>query len=69
MLEAAGIQAYVPGTYLTDEWAATQRITGNIGADVFVARSRLEEARDVIARSKPGELESDDDEADAASDA
>jgi membrane protease YdiL (CAAX protease family) len=50
MLEAAGIPAHVPGQYLTDEWAATQRIVGNVGADVFVPRERLEEARRVIER-------------------
>lgn len=49
MLEEAGIQAYVPGTYLADEWGATQRILGNLGAEVFVAKSRLDEAREVIA--------------------
>lgn len=56
MLEAAGIACSVPGTYLADEWAATQRMTGNVGSDVYVQRSRLEEARAIIAEDpiKPG---------------
>jgi hypothetical protein len=50
MLEAAGIMAYVPGTYLADDWAISQRVMGNLGADVFVPRSRLAEARSIIAK-------------------
>ena len=50
MLEAAGIPAHVPGAYLADDWAASQRVFGNIGADVFVPRDRIDEARRVIEK-------------------
>jgi hypothetical protein len=50
MLEAAGIVAHVPGTYLADDWAISQRVMGNIGADVYVLSSRLAEARSIIAK-------------------
>jgi hypothetical protein len=53
LLEAAGILSLVPGTYLADEWAATQRVTGNVGADVYVPLSRLDEARRVIEHDPP----------------
>jgi membrane protease YdiL (CAAX protease family) len=50
LLEAGGIHAYVPGTFLADDWAASQRVMGNIGADVFVPRGRLKEARGIVAQ-------------------
>jgi hypothetical protein len=48
MLEEAGIVAYMPGAHLADGWASWQQTIGNIGSDVLVPRSRLEEARRVI---------------------
>jgi membrane protease YdiL (CAAX protease family) len=63
MLEDAGIPAYVPGTNLSDEWAATQRMIGNVGADVFVPRSRLEQAREVVDPEGVQEAEEEDDDA------
>jgi hypothetical protein len=53
LLEAVGILSLVPGTYLLDEWAATQRMTGNVGADVYVPRSRLEDARRAVEHGAP----------------
>jgi membrane protease YdiL (CAAX protease family) len=65
MLEAAGIQAYVPGKYLADEWGATQRLIGSVGADVFVARERVNDAREVIARTdEPSDVEAEQQEED-----
>jgi hypothetical protein len=50
LLEAAGIVAYIPGAALADDWAIAQRTMGNLGADVLVPRSRLEEARAIVAK-------------------
>jgi membrane protease YdiL (CAAX protease family) len=55
MLEAAGIQAYVPGANLADQWSETQRAFGNLGTDVFVPSSRLDEARELVLRAGPAE--------------
>jgi membrane protease YdiL (CAAX protease family) len=62
MLDEAGIPAYVPGTNLTDQWAATQRMIGNVGTDVFVPRSRLEQAREVVDPEGVEEAEEEDGE-------
>ena len=50
MLEAAGIVAHVPGTHLMDEWATWQHMSGGLATEVFVPKSRLDEARAIIAK-------------------
>ena len=51
LLEAAGILSLIPDTQLADDWAISQRIFRNIAADVYVPRSRLEEARRVVEQT------------------
>lgn len=53
LLEAAGILSLIPDTQLADDWAISQRIFRNIAAEVWVPRSRLEEARRVIEHDAP----------------
>ena len=48
-LKSHGIEAYVEGTALVDEWAITQRVLGRQGVDIQVHRDRLDEAREVLA--------------------
>src|SRR5262249_39953970 len=50
LLESNGIQAHVPDRFLADQWATTQGMTGNVATEVFVPRSRLEEARRIIEK-------------------
>jgi hypothetical protein len=53
LLEAAGILSLIPDTQLADDWAISQRIFRNIAADVYVPRSRLEDARRAIEHTAP----------------
>jgi hypothetical protein len=59
MLEAAGFVAHVPGTHLIDEWATWQHISGGL-ATVFVPRTRLDEARAIIAKHPLDTAEDDE---------
>jgi hypothetical protein len=52
LLDDAGIPAYVDGASLMDENAVAQRLLGAIGQTVFVRRSDVDRAREVIADAR-----------------
>jgi len=51
-LQSAGIPAYVKGKFLQDEWAVSQRVLGLSGVEIQVSRSRLEEAKELLAEMR-----------------
>lgn len=61
ILKEAGVAAFTVGENLQDEFAASQRVIGGIGCTVYVPRSQLERAREVLAEARAaGRLEETD---------
>lgn len=62
ILRDEGVTAYVEGSNLQDEFAASQRAMGNLTTRVFVPEEQLDEARAVLAAARAaGRLNDGDD--------
>ena len=65
VLESAGIPARTEGDHLADEWAASQRLMGQLGTTVRVPAHQLDAARAALAEARQAASDTpdfDDDE-------
>lgn len=61
ILKDEGVAAFVQGENLQDEFAASQRLIGNIGTTIFVPEDSLARAQEVLAAAREeGKLEAGD---------
>jgi hypothetical protein len=61
LLREAKVPAYVAGTLLQDEWAASQKLLGTLSSDIQVRKQDVERAKKVLdaAREAGRELDKD----------
>ena len=52
VLESAGIPTFIEGSSLTEAWAVSQRIMGQISVEVKVAAEHLERAREILEEAR-----------------
>lgn len=52
ILRDEGVNAFVVGAELQDEFAASQRVLGNVSVQVFVPSDQVEEAKSILAAAR-----------------